>query len=457
MNIAISTFCTYPPKIETMPIQRRNSLPPSFRYCTQEEQKAIQSKHSTFWKCLGRKQDVKGHLYYFVIKEEYANTSDMKVRQIVEKKLDEIYPAVEPILFLNRLAILSHQSQEEFVKDQLSLLIEKLQSSFETYFTSASSADFTGEENKQQFLKDLTSSLTFKIIPKSLLQLFLKMDPNDINAIEDCRAQIEKAITEMIQVGKVYHASLFDSAYKSAKKTYAIYKALGYHFAKAQEDPLIPFTIQRAIKADQWVLTLPDHKALDERWKRLQMQIPNLPSLCIWPLKKNPTDLQFSATYLFSDIFLCHSNQFIHDHLNHAIKVIRLILSSPFPYEYAKDYNAEKFRLVKCVSSIFRQIHLAKRVNKKKHLEIIECSLAVRIDRLTARDRYPLRKTEEIAEAKFGLPTHDCDGLMDVWKGEQIQTYWKQRFKGKKLNIDKLNKALKKILSLEVRASLQVI
>lgn len=105
-------------------------------------------------------------------------------------------------------------------------------------------------------------------------------------------------------------------------------------------------------------LVLPNRKALLARWYHLKANNFDLPDLNIVDSKGVANDLAFIEAYFIGDALLSSGKEFVHDHINHLVNILALIITSR---DHGASYQRDKFLVVKLIANAYRKIIFAKK------------------------------------------------------------------------------------------------
>lgn len=117
---------------------------------------------------------------------------------------------------------------------------------------------------------------------------------------------------------------------KKVKENLLIYSQYGHYFSS--------LGYQLRSEGNCVLLDLPDHKAIDARWKNLQKEIPSLPDFKVVLSEGVADEKAFIQAFLNDTIILSDGKEFVHDNTQHVMKLIlRIFLSGNIDKEYGDE------------------------------------------------------------------------------------------------------------------------
>lgn len=427
--------------LQACPLQRKRtfSLPP-LNILSQEipKEKALEGKTGEIWDCIDRQPNKsQGYLYHFQMKKEYdADRHPGGFKGSVDsyqETFDRIFPAVEPItidieILLLDPSLTESQSREIIINAYLEGIKCELLLIWDEIYSGGSTAP-----EKPHILNEAITKF-IKVVNE-------KFDYHPEIDIEKIKSACEFKKSFWDKIDPIILKDLKENNLKD------VLVPLPFKFADLNRLGYSSFLNEQGKR----ILVLPDKDALIANWEILREEInPNLPPLDIKSSEGVADDISFIEAFFTSDVLLSEGREFVHDHLNHVISTISMILTaSPATLSTVSDYKQIKSQLVKGVMGAYHKIMIvdrniggAERLKiSKEQLEKFKVSLGALVDILsifTLRDEFyqePLKLIESMVST---LP-------LSIWNpAEQdnkwAEQFWNRRFNNEELKIDELTK-----------------
>jgi len=113
-------------------------------------------------------------------------------------------------------------------------------------------------------------------------------------------------------------------------------------------------------KDNHFFLTLPDLKTIIGKWQELQEKYPKkkLPNFNIVSSEGIANDIDFVEGYIAHDALLSNGKEFVHDQMTHVqCYTYRL-------FRHGNTHQSKRYELLKPILSVYRTLHLAKRLDQ---------------------------------------------------------------------------------------------
>jgi hypothetical protein len=218
---------------------------------------------------------------------------------------------------------------------------------------------------------------------------------------------------------------LNNESFKHIKPHVKMFHALGYSCKRDEKGTYI---------------TLPDREALLARWQLLKKK-HDLPDLTIASSEDIADDISFVEAYFNHDALLSTGKEFVHDHTNHILSIIALILHKQ---KQNIPHKTEKFKTVKTMIQSYRKIMIAKDqllqkkstidadklIKLQKYFKQLETVLGSFVDILTSFNpgvlipNYSMEKHLDVLVNSFQWDDYWKRRYEDPLKGNQLKELW---------------------------------